>query len=156
MRRFLLLICLLLGLRAEAIELQMGVLPSFQYRNGFVGLLRTDLTLLFGTDFYKLGPFAMYQGISPQVTDTSYGAAIRIGNEAYFQLQGGYFHRVFNQTGTGTLNGKGFAAGLVGGWHISPHVGVDVVLSAKRIDSGTLNRRWIVDLLPLITFRVDL
>lgn len=156
MRRILLLIGLISSLRVSASELQIGALPSFQYRNGFVGLLRADATLLFGVDFIKLGPYGMYEGISPQVTDTSYGAALRFGNEAYFQLQGGFFHRVFSQTGTGTLNGKGFSAALVGGWHLSPHLGVDVVLSSKRIESGTLGRRWIIDLLPLLTFRAEL
>jgi hypothetical protein len=157
MRKFLLLLAITTAAaqtRATT-ELQAGLLPSFLLQDGPVGLLRVDTTLLFGGDFIWFGPYAAYEGVSPQVTDTSLGAALRFGNEDYFELQGGYFHRVFEQTGTPAMNGNGFSGSLIYGLHLSPHLGLALVLSGKRISSGTLDKRWIVDLLPLFTARVE-
>jgi len=139
----------------QALELQSAFLPTFLYRQGPVSVLRADLTLLTGTDTIQLGPYASYEGITPQVTDTTEGAALRIGHDNYAEIQAGYFQRTFSQKGTPTETGKGFAATIAYGMHLSPHLGVAIDLSGKRITNGALEKRWIIDLLPLFTARVE-
>jgi hypothetical protein len=77
------------------------------------------------------------------------------GLEYYVEAQFGSFRREFHQPGSENLSGKGFAANLIYGQQLSPHFGVDIALTAKRISSGTLDKRWIVDLLPLLSVRGD-
>lgn len=140
---------------SAAVELQTSFLPSYLYRLGGVAVLRADTTLLIGGDYFWIGPYALYEGVDPQATDTSYGAAIRIGHDEYFEIDAGYFQRVFAQTGSLALTGTGYSGSLVYGWHLSPHLGVSLAATAKRISSGTLEKRTTIDLLPLFSMRVE-
>jgi hypothetical protein len=139
----------------HAMELQTSFLPSYLYRAEGVGVLRADTTLLLGGDYFWFGPYAFYENVSPQATDTSVGAALRIGHEQYLGLEGGAFQRTFTQTGTGTLTGSGYSASLIWGFHVSPHWGASIAATAKRISTGSLEQRTIVDLLPLFSARVE-
>lgn len=133
----------------------LGVLPGLAMRGQTIGVLRLNGRLLFGGDFIWLGAYGDFESLAPQVVDTSYGGALRVGHEIYVEAQAGYFHRDFQQPGTKDLRGSGGAANLIFGMEVSPHLGVDLVLSGKRISDGSLDKRTIVDLLPLITIRGD-
>jgi len=140
----------------QAMVVETGVLPGFAMRGQTLGVLHLNSRLLFGTEYFRLGPYAGLRTLAPQVIDTFYGGAIRIGNERYFELQAGLFERKFSQPGTSDLKGKGLIANMIYGMHLSPHLGIDVVLSGKRIDSGSLDKRTIIDLIPLFTVRWDI
>jgi len=135
---------------------ETGALPGFAMRGQTIGVLHLNSRLLFGAEYFRLGPYAGFRTLAPQVMDTSYGGAIRIGNESYFELQAGLFERSFTQPGTSDLKGKGFIVNMIYGMHLSPHLGLDVVLSGKRIASGSLDKRTVVDLIPLFTVRWDI
>lgn len=136
-------------------EFAMSALPGLALRGQALGVLRANGRLLFGGDWFWLGPFGDFESLAPQVIDTAYGGALRIGHEYYVEAQFGSFRREFHQPGSENLSGKGFAANLIYGQQLSPHFGVDIALTAKRISSGTLDKRWIVDLLPLLSVRGD-
>jgi hypothetical protein len=153
--KLLLFVAAAFSAAACATEFQVGVLPGFSARGQAMAVLRLDATLLFGGDAFKFGPYGFFEALAPQVIDTSYGGAIRLGNESYLQIQGGIFRRSFKQEGSPAMSGQGFSGELIYGMHLTPHVGIDVVLSGKRISSGDLDKRWIVDLLPVITVRGD-
>lgn len=155
LKRFILLASLILHSTSQALVLEAGILPGLAIRGQALGVLRVNSRILIGSEFFKLGPFGDFQSLAPQVIDTSYGAALRIGQDSYFELQGGYFQRRFSQEGTTDLDGKGFIVNMIYGLHLSPHLGIDVVLSGKRISSGTLDKRTIIDLIPLFTMRSD-
>ncbi len=155
MRRLIFIILLGTSGIGHATELQAGVLPGLAMVGQAIGVFRVNARLLFGGDFVALGPYGDFKSLAPQVIDTEYGAALRIGHDFYLEAQGGAFHRQFRQPGSSNLSGNGFVAHAIAGWHLSPHFGVDLDLSAKRIASGSLEKRWIVDLLPLLTVRTD-
>ena len=155
LQRLLLIICLASSYSLGAATLQTGVLPGFSMRGQAIGVMRMNARFLFGGDFFKIGPYGDFQTLAPQTVDSSYGGALRLGIESFVELQMGYFSRSFKQEGSEDKNGKGLAANLIYGMNLSPHLGVDVTLSAKRISSGSLDKRLIVDLLPLIAIRSD-
>lgn len=144
---------LMMAFAARSAVFETGILPGVMYRGQTISVLRLNSRLLFGNDFLWVGPYGDYQSLSPQVTDTSYGAAFRIGKDIFFEMQGGYFRRSFRQTGTDEMTGAGFTANLILGFHLAPYAGIDLALMGKRISNGDLERRWIVDFLPLITVR---
>ena len=129
--------------------------PGFGYSGQAIGVFRADTSLLLGSDFFSAGIYGGYHHFSPQATDTSYGLALHIGNDWYFELQAGVFYRAFEQTGTDKLTGNGYAANLIFGKKLNNYIGIDATLSGKRISNGSLARRTIVDLLPMITIRSE-
>lgn len=131
----------------------VGVLPGLAMRGQTLGVLRLNGRFLIGGDYFWFGPYGDYQSLAPQVTDKAYGGAIRIGHDWYMEAQAGHFERTFKQPGTAKLTGRGFSANLIFGMHLSPHLGVDFALASKRITDGTLDKRWIIDFLPLLTIR---
>ncbi|MGE3758079.1 MAG: hypothetical protein AB7H97_09995 [Pseudobdellovibrionaceae bacterium] len=153
--RFILLSLLLLQLEAYASQATLSVLPGFAVRGQMLGVLRMNGRFLMGGDWISIGPYGEYESLAPQVVDTSYGAALRFGHESYVELQAGYFRRDFQQPGTPQKDGKGFSANVIYGIGLSPHFAVDIALAGKRIASGSLDKRWIIDLLPLIAIRGD-
>ena len=148
-------VAILLGPSVGAMELQSSFLPGYLYRSGGVGVLRADTTLMWGGDYFWLGPYALYENVNPQATDTSVGAAFRLGKDQYIEVEGGLFQRSFTQPGTTSLSGSGYSASLVFGFHLSPHWGASLAATGKRISSGSLEQRTIVDLFPLFMARVE-
>lgn len=137
-----------------AVEFKSNLLPSFAAIGRSDLVLSTHNTLLFGGDAFRAGLYAAYETISVNTTDTSVGAALRFGKDSYFEMQGGSFRRGFSQSGT-SLSGTGFSANLIYGFHLTPHWGLALFLSGKRISGGDLDKRWIVDLLPFLSLRVE-
>lgn len=107
--------------------------------------------MLVGSGSFGAGAYIGHEIISENVTDQTFGAAIRFGQQEFFELQGGAFVRKFIQYQT-ALEGKGVAAHLIYGTHINNLFGLSLGLSGKRITSG-MEKRTIVTLLPLLTLR---
>ena len=132
----------------------VGILPGVAMRGQTIGVFRINTRALLG-GFVSVGPFAEYRSLAPQVNDVSYGGAIRVGQTSFIEAQFGYFERSFSQTGSENLKGRGFAGNLIYGMRFSPYLGVDLMLAGKRISSGTLDKRWILDLVPLFSIHGD-
>ena len=135
-----------------ATEIKSNFLPSFAAVGKADIVFSSHNTILFGTSGFYFGPYGAWETISENVTDHAYGAALRIGEKTFAELQGGYFQRNFSQEQT-KLKGNGFIANLGVGTHLNDVFGVTVFASGKRIESGTLDKRWIVDLLPFLNLR---
>ena len=155
MRFFVFLSIALLSVQVHASQIKAGIFPGLNYNGELTGVFRLDTVFLLGGESFLIGPFGGVHTQSPQVTDTIYGAAIHVGKDYYFEIQGGILNRTFTQRGSQTLNGSGYAGNLVFGIILSPALGIDVVASAKRISEGTLDKRWIYQVLPMFTLRGD-
>lgn len=155
-RNLISLIFMALSASSDASQIKTAVFPAMNYNGELTGVFRLDTVLLIGDNPFFIGPYFGLHTQSPQVTDTMYGGALHIGSDHYFELQGGVLNRVFTQTGTQTLTGSGYMGNMVFGINMSPHLGFDIVFSAKRISEGTLDKRWIYNLLPMFTVRGDL
>jgi hypothetical protein len=132
-------------------EIKSSFLPSFASVNRNDVVFTSHNTLLFGSANFWAGAYVSHEIISENVTDQTLGAAIRFGQQQFFEIQGGAYVRKFTQYKT-DLEGKGFATHLIYGAHINNYFGLSLGLSAKRIDSG-MDKRTIVTLLPLLTLR---
>lgn len=133
--------------------MKAGIFPALNYNGELTGVFRLDTALLLGGEFFSFGPYGGFHAQTPQVIDTIYGAAIHIGQSYYVEIQGGVLNRTFTQKGTEKMTGSGFAGNLIFGTNLSPAFGIDAVLSAKRISEGSLDKRWIYQLLPMFTLR---
>lgn len=147
------LVSFLMALQAQAAtEIKSNFLPSFAAVGKADLVFSSHNTILFGTSGFYFGPYGSWETISGNVTDQAYGVALRIGEKTFAELQGGYFQRNFSQEQT-KLKGNGFIANLGVGTHLNDVFGVTVFASGKRIESGTLDKRWIIDLLPFLNLR---
>lgn len=133
-------------------ELQTGILPTAQVFMQADLVFSSHTTLLFGSDTISFGPYYAFESLSQNVMDQTYGAALRIGHETYFEIDGGYFERRFAQRHT-RLKGQGYSLNLVLGQHFGDHFGLALIATNKRIQSGDLDARTIYDLLPFFTLR---
>jgi hypothetical protein len=137
------------------VEFKTNILPSIAQVGRTDVVLSTHNTILFGGYGFYMGVYGGYEVITQNVTDQTYGAAVRFGaDNPYFELQGGYFQRDFREHGS-RLTGKGFAANLGVGWHLTPNFGLSVYACGKRITQGDLDKRTIVDLLPFLMLRTE-
>lgn len=155
MRAIIFALLTLLSFGSSASQLKAGVFPALSYNGEASTLFRLDTVFLLGGDSFSFGPYVGLHAQSPQ-TDIIYGGAIHIGNEYYAELQAGILKRTFTQASGDTLTGNGVAGNLIFGVSLSSHLGVDVVLSGKRISDGTLDQRTIYNLLPMFTIRGEL
>lgn len=153
MLQFIFLI--LTSMTGHASQLKIGVFPGVGYSGQSIAVFRADTVLLFGTDTFSAGVYGGYHNFSPQTVDNSYGLALHAGHDYYFEMQAGIFSRAFQQLGTDKLTGSGYSANLILGMTLNSFVGLDLTLSGKRIASGSLDRRTIIDLLPLIALRAE-
>ncbi|MBI2521005.1 MAG: hypothetical protein HYV97_11325 [Bdellovibrio sp.] len=149
------LLVLLSGFSLPAIatmELKSNLLPSYAAvgKNDFI--LSSHNTLLFGFKEFKLGAYFGYEPMHSYLVDQSVGAAIRFGESNFFELQAGGFQRNFKQQGR-TYKGTGFIVNALYGKHWG-RWSLSLLLTGKRISSGDLDKRWIIDFLPYLGFRV--
>ena len=135
-------------------ELKSNLLPSYAAVGENDFLLSTHNTLLFGFKEFKLGGYFGYEPMHSYLVDQSVGAAIRFGESNYFEFQAGGFQRSFKQQGR-TYKGKGFIANALYGKHWG-RWSLSLLLTGKRISSGDLDKRWIIDFLPYLGFRVEI
>lgn len=155
MLRFLFIFILTFSGLSQAAEIKLGVFPGFSYSGQTVGVLRANTSVLFGSDVFLAGVYGEYDAFFPEVNDTSGGLALHIGKDYYFEFQAGVFTRTFEQSGTNKLTGTGYAANLIFGGNLNSWLGLDLALLGKQITSGGLDKRTIVDLLPLIAMRME-
>lgn len=135
-----------------SIEFKSSFLPSVAFVNRSDIVFTSHNTLLFGAANFWAGGYFGHEIISENVTDQTLGAAVRFGQQQFFEIQGGAFVRKFTQYET-DLEGKGFAAQFIYGTHLNNFFGLSLALSGKRINSG-MEKRTIITLLPLLTLRV--
>lgn len=135
-----------------SVEIKSSFLPSVAFVNRADTVFTSHNTVMFGTGQFWLGGYYGHEVISENVTDQTIGAAIRFGQQQFFELQGGAYVRKFEQYQT-SLEGKGAAAQLIYGAHINTYFGLSIGLSGKRINSG-MEKRTIVTLLPLLSLRL--
>jgi len=153
MRSLLILLIYLASAVASASQIKLALLPGFSHRSQAVGVLRADAVLLLGGEMFSIGPYAAVHLQLPEQSDTIVGGAIHVGGSYYVEIQAGALHRRFFQIGTQDLSGSGVAGNLVFGSTLSPIWGLEIVVAAKRISEGTLDRRWTYNLLPMLTLR---
>ncbi|MBC7741499.1 MAG: hypothetical protein H7061_04840 [Bdellovibrionaceae bacterium] len=153
MKIFICVLFSLLTINSQASQFKAGIFPALNYNGELTGVFRIDTVVLLGKDFFSVGPYVGIHAQTPQVSDTIYGAAIHIGHAYYFEIQGGVLNRTFTQDRTQKLTGSGMAGNLIFGINLSPSIGIDVVFSTKRISEGSLDKRWIYQLLPIFTLK---
>ncbi len=122
------------------------MLTSVNFSEGTDFILSTHNTLMLG-GVVKVGPYLAYERLHSYVTDMTMGAALRIGEKNFLELQGGAFKRSFRNDVT--VKGKGMALNAVIGLKLSTHFSLSLLFSAKKIDSG-LNPRSIYKVLPYL------
>jgi hypothetical protein len=144
--------CSVMPASSKAVELQSNFFPSFALAGRLDFILSTHNTVMFGGEGFKAGAYGAFESLSINVVDTAYGAAVRFGEQRYVEIDGGLFQRRFTQPGT-HLTGKGWSANVIYGAHLTPHFGLALFASVKRIQAGDMDRRWIYDLLPFFTLR---
>lgn len=136
---------------SAAFEIKSNFLPSIAFINRADVVFTSHNTLLFGTGNFWGGAYVGHEVISENVTDQTFGGAIRFGQQQFVEIQGGAFVRKFTQYQT-NLEGKGFSAQLLYGTHLNNVFGLSLGLSGKRINSG-MEKRTIITLLPLLSLR---
>ena len=134
-----------------AIEIKSSFLPSVAFVNRADTVFTSHNTIMYGSGQFSIGGYYGHEIISENVTDQTIGAALRFGQQQFFEIQGGTFVRKFKQYQT-DLKGKGAAAQLIYGTHLNNYFGLSLGLSGKRIDSG-MEKCTIVTLLPLLSLR---
>lgn len=135
-----------------AFEIKSNFLPSLGFVNRADVVFTSHNTLLYGSGHFWAGAYAGHEIISENVTDQTFGAAVRFGQQQFFEIQGGALVRKFTQYQT-NLEGKGAAIQFIYGTHLNNYFGLSAGLSGKRITSG-MEKRTIITLLPLLTLRV--
>ena len=93
----------------------------------------------------SLGVVYLYEPLHDYVTDSGYGAALKFGDEWNLEFSGGYFER--NYQGS---KGKGFFVAMIPGFNLHKNLGISIPIIAKKIESGNLDKRTIIDVVPFI------
>src|SRR5690242_7654211 len=104
---------LLISQNSQAlVEFKSNFLPSAAVVGRADLVFSSHNTLLFEMGWLSVGGYAAYETISENVSDQSYGGALRFGKETYFEVQAGAFQRNFTQEST-ELKGKGISGNLI-------------------------------------------
>lgn len=102
-----------------------------------------------GPEKLVIGGIFLYELRHDYLTDSGYGVGIRYEGNLFFEIDGGYFKRKFSGR-----QGEGFFASLITGKHVGKYFSLALPIIVKRIDSGSLDSRWIVDVFPYLGLRI--
>lgn len=113
--------------------------------------LRSHNMIYLGFSSFQIGPFYNYEPLHSYVTDQSYGLALKWGSSLYFEIGGGVYERKYEEQ-----KGKGMMGSLTLGKTLSKIISVSLTTIYKSLQSGDLEKRDMVDLLPYIGFRFEM
>ncbi|MDA8791753.1 hypothetical protein N9N67_00835 [Bacteriovoracaceae bacterium] len=137
----------------SVVEFKSNIFFSFATVGTNDAISSSHNTLLMGSDNVKVGGYFGHENRHGSTTDTSAGGAIRIGENTYFELNGGAFKRTYKYNET-ELEGVGVSGNIILGKHLSKNVGVSLLVNGKHITKG-MDKRWIYTLLPYIGLRTS-
>jgi hypothetical protein len=131
------------------LEIRSNFYTSYLLTSTSDFLFRSYTGLYIGGNAFAIGAVYLYDPLHDYVTDTGYGGALRIGDKTYVEFSGGYFERKYEN-----LKGTGYFVSMIPGFDISNNFGFTLPLIAKKIDGGELDKRWIINVVPFISWRV--
>ncbi len=135
-----------------------NVLAALEFRSDFFSsyliggsndlLIRSNNSILMGGVGLSFGINYLHDPLHSYITDSGYGGVIKFGDRTFFEMAGGYFERKYDD-----LKGRGFYLVLMGGRQWSNNFSVSIPIIIKRIASGDLEKRWMVDVIPYFGLR---
>jgi len=123
--------------------------------NGFGFLGHAEATFkshnyfFFGGSGFAFGPVVNYNSYREDLKEYSAGGGIRMGQNTFLELDGGYFKRTHDG-----FEGKGFLASLIIGWQLTKGFRVILPFHFIHIKKGDLIKHWVVDFVPNIGLRL--
>lgn len=141
---------------ASGVEIKTNLFSSFANIGQPDLVALSHNTILFElTEGLHAGLLYSFESYSQTTTDQTQGCALRLGGTSYLELQGGALLRLHTENGR-KLSSQGWSGSLVLGHHLNSWLGVALFLTNRRLASGDLAPRSIVEAMPYLNLRFNL
>ncbi len=148
--------CLPISLSQAVAEVgvRADLYASYYFNTGDFPYVRSRAAVFLGGKWFELQAAGHYDSLNGEVTDTMWGAALRMGATWDLTLEAGVLQRELEIPLDESKKAEGYYGILGVGYWLSPRVGFYFPVTAKQIVSGELARRLQIDVIPHLALRL--